>query len=64
MPCRVFIYPPMLHYRAMSTTRWQKIADVALIIFGGVGMVYTTALTVNSWVTGGNVKQPGYCDEK
>jgi proton-coupled amino acid transporter len=54
----------MLHYKAISRTLLQKIADVALIIFGLVVMIYTTTLTVKSWVGGHSVKPPGYCDEK
>lgn len=42
----VYVYPPFLHYRAVAETRGQKIADVALMVLGCVGMVYTTAVTV------------------
>jgi len=58
----VYIYPPMLHYRAISKTFWQRLADVLLMIFGVIGMVYTTALTVKSWVGSDGGKPPGYCD--
>jgi proton-coupled amino acid transporter len=54
----------MLHYRAISRNWWQKAADIALIIFGSIMMVYTTTLTVSSWVSGGSSKPPGYCDER
>lgn len=54
----------MLHYKGVATTRWEKLADVVIMIFGAVAMVYTTALTVKSWVSETSVKQPGYCDEK
>merc|ERR1711939_708403 len=60
----VYIYPPLMHYRAVSTKAWQKIADVALVIFGFVVMVYTTGLTLFNWVYGDNIKPPGYCDER
>ncbi|KAL1635172.1 hypothetical protein SLS56_001924 [Neofusicoccum ribis] len=59
----VYIYPPLLHYRAVSRTTWQRFADIALIVIGLVMMIYTTALTIRSWVGGSNVKPPGYCDE-
>jgi len=59
----VYIYPPMLHYRAVATKHWQRISDVLLIILGFVGMGYTTVLTVQSWIAGNTVKSPGYCDE-
>lgn len=45
----VYMYPPMLHMKACATKSWQKIADVALCIFGLVVMVYTTTLTVKEW---------------
>jgi solute carrier family 36 (proton-coupled amino acid transporter) len=54
----------MLHYKAISKTRLQRVADVALIILGVVGMVYTTVLTLKSWVAGSTPKPPGYCDSK
>ena len=60
----VYIYPPLMHYRAVSTRTWQKVADVTLVVFGFIVMVYTTALTMMSWADGGGVKPPGYCDEK
>ncbi|KAH8598108.1 vacuolar amino acid transporter 3 [Bisporella sp. PMI_857] len=61
----VYIYPPMLHYRAVAKNRYWKIADIALCIFGLVVMVYTTSLTVISWVGGADApKVPGYCDKK
>lgn len=41
-----YLYPPMLHYKACARTRKAKIADVALMIFGAVAAVYTTAQTI------------------
>ena len=55
---------PMLHYKAVSRTRVQKILDVSLCVFGVIVMVYTTTLTVSSWIRGGDAKSPGYCDDK
>lgn len=46
----VFVYPPVLHYRAVSKTRAQRGADVALAIFGFAAMIYTTATSINSWI--------------
>ncbi|OCL15307.1 amino acid transporter-like protein [Glonium stellatum] len=60
----VYIYPPMLHYKAVASSRLVKTSDIILCIFGFVGMAYTTVLTVSSWLHGGMVKPPGYCDEK
>lgn len=58
----VYIYPPMMHYKVISTNRWSKLADVLLIILGVVGMVYTTTLTIMSWAGKSEPKPPGYCD--
>ncbi|KAF1943404.1 amino acid transporter-like protein [Clathrospora elynae] len=60
----VFIYPPMLHYRAVARTTYARVLDVLLCILGAVGMAYTTTLTVQSWVHGGAPKAPGYCDSR
>jgi len=53
----------MLHYRALADRKMARIGDVLLVIFGFVVMVYTTALTINSWVNGHRSKPPGYCDK-
>jgi proton-coupled amino acid transporter len=74
----VFIYPvrispascqltaneiqPLLHYRAVARTTTARVLDVTLCIIGAVGMVYTTTLTIQSWIHGGGPKAPGYCD--
>ncbi|KAI0408075.1 transmembrane amino acid transporter protein-domain-containing protein [Xylaria palmicola] len=57
-----FIYPPMLHYKAVATTRRRKISDIVLCIFGVLAMVYATSLTVISWVSGPSKSPPAYCD--
>ena len=41
-----YCYPAMLHYKAVSRTRKQKLADIALIIFGFITFVYTTIQTL------------------
>ncbi|KAF2702941.1 amino acid transporter-like protein [Pleomassaria siparia CBS 279.74] len=60
----VYIYPPMLHYRAVARTTALRALDVALCVLGFVGMAYTTTLTVSSWVNGDAGKAPGYCDSR
>ncbi|KAI0490819.1 transmembrane amino acid transporter protein-domain-containing protein [Xylaria cf. heliscus] len=57
-----FIYPPLLHYKAVATTRSRKISDICLCIFGFIAMAYATSLTVISWVNGPSKAPPGYCD--
>ncbi|CEL02717.1 Putative Amino acid transporter [Aspergillus calidoustus] len=58
----IYVYPPLLHLRACACSRRQKIADIALTIFGIVSCIYTTSLTLNNWINGDNTKAPGYCD--
>ena len=37
-----YVYPAMLHYKACAQTRKQKIADLALMIFGFVPILITS----------------------
>ncbi|ORY12092.1 amino acid transporter-like protein [Clohesyomyces aquaticus] len=60
----VYIYPPMLHYRAVARSSFVRFTDVCLCILGFVGMAYTTSLTVSSWINGSTAKPPGYCDTR
>lgn len=41
-----YVYPAMLHYKACAHTRRQKIIDIALMVFGSIAAVYTTAQTI------------------
>ena len=41
-----YCYPAMLHYKAVSRTRKQKLADIVLIIFGFIAAAYTTIQTL------------------
>ena len=58
----VYVYPPLLHLKAVAKSRFQKGADYALCCFGIVGCIYTTILTVQQWVGGSAAKAPGFCD--
>lgn len=51
-----------MHYRAVATKKWQRVADILLVIFGFIMMSYTTALTIVAWVNGQKDSSPGYCD--
>ncbi|EQL01557.1 hypothetical protein G6O67_003022 [Ophiocordyceps sinensis] len=59
----VYIYPPLLHYKAVARNRAWKIADVALCVFGFFAMAYATSLTIMSWANAG-AKPPGYCERR
>lgn len=58
----VYVYPPLLHLKAVARSRWQRVADYALCAFGLIGCVYTTVLTIQQWAGGSGGKSPGYCD--
>ncbi|TQN71504.1 Vacuolar amino acid transporter 3 [Colletotrichum shisoi] len=61
----VYIYPPLLHYKAVAKNRLWKISDIVLCVFGFVAMAYTTTLTVYSWAGGSSEPTPpGYCDRR
>ncbi|OAA72505.1 Amino acid transporter, transmembrane [Cordyceps fumosorosea ARSEF 2679] len=59
----VFIYPPLLHYKAVARSRTWKYSDIVLCIFGFFAMTYTTSLTVMSWANS-KPKAPGYCERR
>jgi proton-coupled amino acid transporter len=55
----------MLHYKGVAKTRFWKVADVILCVFGLIVMVYTTTLTVMSWADGdAEPRRPGHCDKE
>ncbi|KAH9945045.1 transmembrane amino acid transporter protein-domain-containing protein [Epithele typhae] len=41
-----YVYPAMLHYKACARTRKEKLADIALMVFGMIAAAYTTIQTV------------------
>lgn len=41
-----YVYPPLLHYKACARTRKEKAGDIALLVFGVLAAVYTTAQTI------------------
>ncbi|CAK7265309.1 hypothetical protein SEPCBS57363_001516 [Sporothrix epigloea] len=61
----VYIYPPMLHYKAVARSRLWKIGDLVLCVFGFIAMAYTTSLTILSWANSSSEPpSPGYCDSR
>ena len=46
----VYIYPALLHYKAVAEGRWAKMLDVAIMLVGFVAMVYTTLITLSTWI--------------
>ncbi|KAK1975158.1 transmembrane amino acid transporter [Colletotrichum cereale] len=61
----VYIYPPLLHYKAVAKNRLWKISDLVLCALGFIAMAYTTTLTVYSWAGGSSEPTPpAYCDRR
>ncbi|KAG8959667.1 neutral amino acid transporter [Tulasnella sp. 419] len=59
-----YIYPAMLHLKAVAKTRAQRIKDWLLIIFGMIVTVYTSVGTIKLMLeprTGGDAPQFGRC---
>lgn len=59
----VFIYPPLLHSRAIARGRLAHMANASLIVLGLIVMIYTTGLTMSRWGEHEH-KKLGYCDRK
>ncbi|CAG8066671.1 unnamed protein product [Penicillium olsonii] len=58
----IYVYPPLLHLRACARSKRQAIADVTLAVFGAICCIYTTSLTLASWMGPEVPQSPGYCD--
>ena len=46
----VYIYPALLHYKAVAQSRWTKVGDLVLMVVGFAAMTYTTVITLFSWI--------------
>ena len=46
----VYIYPAWLHYKGVAEGRWEKVLDGVVMAVGFGAMVYTSVITVGSWV--------------
>ena len=44
-----FIYPAMLHYCGVAETSSQRAADIAIIVFGVVSMIWIGKLSFEGW---------------
>ncbi|KAL8767466.1 MAG: hypothetical protein Q9209_006052 [Squamulea sp. 1 TL-2023] len=58
----VYVYPALLHLKAVAQTRRQQVIDICVCVFGFVVMVYTTTLTIRDWAGGSAPQARGYCD--
>ncbi|KAJ1729666.1 hypothetical protein LPJ61_003408 [Coemansia biformis] len=48
-----FLYPAMLHYRALADTWWVRAKDLVLAAVALLGLVYVTFISINTWGTSG-----------
>jgi proton-coupled amino acid transporter len=55
-----FIYPAMFHYK-ITTSRFYKIIDLLLIVFGTIAMLYTTSVTLQQWAMNAPTPQKDPC---
>ncbi|KAJ2776625.1 hypothetical protein H4R18_005579 [Coemansia javaensis] len=44
-----FLYPVMLHYRALATTWWARLKDLVLVAVALAGLVYVTYISIDTW---------------
>ncbi|KAJ1307182.1 hypothetical protein OPQ81_001298 [Rhizoctonia solani] len=57
-----FVYPAMLHYKAVAKTRFQKGSDIALMVFGMAAAIYTSIQTIKLMTApSGPVEPIGHC---
>lgn len=43
-----FVYPALLHYKAVAKTPMEKAGDILLVVFGMAAMLFTTAQTIKA----------------
>jgi proton-coupled amino acid transporter len=46
-----FIYPALFHTH-ITQSRWTKIKDWVIVIFGTLATIYTTYITIQQWAIG------------
>ncbi|KAJ2848411.1 hypothetical protein GGI22_005739, partial [Coemansia erecta] len=44
-----FLYPVMLHYRALANTWWMRAKDIVLVAVALVALVYVTFISIETW---------------
>ena len=46
----VYIYPAFMHLKGVAESPWVKAGDVFLVVIGLGAMIYSTAVTVSTWI--------------
>lgn len=47
----VYVYPPLLHLKAVAKTPFERTSDILITVFGTLAMIYTTYGAVSSWIS-------------
>lgn len=48
----VYIYPAFLHWKGVAEGRGERAGDLALVVLGAGACVYSTVVTVRTWIQG------------
>ncbi|KAL8837157.1 MAG: hypothetical protein Q9176_005900 [Flavoplaca citrina] len=48
----VYIYPAFLHFKGVARSPWVRAGDVILCVIGSAAMVYSTSVTLSTWIRG------------
>ncbi|KAL8760618.1 MAG: hypothetical protein Q9184_003208 [Pyrenodesmia sp. 2 TL-2023] len=48
----VYIYPAFLHYKGVAQSSWVKAGDLVLCVVGLGAMIYSTVVTLLTWIQG------------
>ncbi|GJN93680.1 hypothetical protein Rhopal_006737-T1 [Rhodotorula paludigena] len=55
-----FVFPPLLHYKACAHTTRQKVADIALLVFGVIAAIFSTSQTIQLFASGDQAAPPTF----
>jgi len=56
-----FLFPPLFHMKAIAVNWRQRAGDIFLIVFGMASMIYTSAITISLWTSGGSSEPSMRC---
>ncbi|KAI9283532.1 transmembrane amino acid transporter protein-domain-containing protein [Umbelopsis sp. AD052] len=56
-----FLFPPLFHMKAIAVNWRQRAGDIFLIVFGMSSMIYTSAITISLWTSGGSPEPSMRC---
>ncbi|KAJ2160905.1 hypothetical protein GGF46_001890 [Coemansia sp. RSA 552] len=47
-----FLYPVLLHYKALASSWWVRVKDLVLAVVAVFGLVYVTYISIDTWGSG------------